>query len=80
LTDLNLLARVFDHHNLEIILIFAVLKENAFSALTLLVGWQEGHPVCKKLSGGMLTWLSGMRCRHAYSPADATVIHYLLLQ
>jgi len=20
----------------------------AFSALTLLVGWQEGHPVCKK--------------------------------
>jgi len=30
----------------------------AFSALTLLVGWQEGHPACKKLSGGMLTWLS----------------------
>ena len=29
----------------------------AFSALTLLVGWQEGHPVCKKLSGGVL-WLS----------------------
>jgi len=24
---------------------------NAFSALTLLVGWQEGHPACKKLSG-----------------------------
>ena len=23
-----------------------------FSALTLLVGWQEGHPACKKLSGG----------------------------
>ena len=30
----------------------------AFSALTLLVGWQEGHPACKKLSGGVLTWLS----------------------
>ena len=29
-----------------------------FSALTLLVGWQEGHPACKKLSGGMLAWLS----------------------
>jgi len=29
----------------------------AFSALTLLVGWQEGHPACKKLSGGMLAWL-----------------------
>ena len=24
----------------------------AFSALTLLVGRQEGHPACKKLSGG----------------------------
>jgi len=30
----------------------------AFSALTLLVGRQEGHPACKKLSGGVLTWLS----------------------
>ena len=30
----------------------------AFSALTLLVGWQEGHPACKKLSGGVLAWLS----------------------
>ena len=29
-----------------------------FSALTLLVGRQEGHPACKKLSGGMLVWLS----------------------
>ena len=31
--------------------------KSVFSALTLLVGWQEGHPVCKKLSGGMLAWL-----------------------
>jgi len=30
----------------------------AFSALTLLVGQQEGHPACKKLSGEMLAWLS----------------------
>jgi len=30
----------------------------AFSALTLFVGWQEGHPACKKLSGGVLVWLS----------------------
>jgi len=30
----------------------------AFSALTLLVGRQEGHPVCKKLSVGVLAWLS----------------------
>jgi len=26
----------------------------AFSALTLLVGRQKGHPACKKLSGGVL--------------------------
>jgi len=30
----------------------------AFSTLTLLVGRQEGHRACKKLSGGMLAWLS----------------------
>jgi len=30
----------------------------AFSALTLLVGQQEGHPACKKLSGGVLAWFS----------------------
>ena len=30
----------------------------AFSALTLLVGWQEGHPACKKLSRGVLARLS----------------------
>jgi len=33
----------------------------AFSALTLLVGRQEGHPACKKLSGEVLAWLS-VRC------------------
>jgi len=27
---------------------------SAFSALTLLVGRQKGHPACKKLSGGVL--------------------------
>jgi len=30
----------------------------AFSALTLLVRQQEGHPACKKQSGGVLAWLS----------------------
>jgi len=29
----------------------------AFSALTLLVGRQEGHPACKKLSDGVLAAL-----------------------
>ena len=33
-------------------------EERAFSALTLLVGRQEGHPACKKQSGGVLAWLS----------------------
>ena len=28
------------------------------SYLTLLVGRQEGHPACKKQSGGVLAWLS----------------------
>jgi len=37
------------------ILAFSAL---AFSALMLLVGQQEGHPACKKLSGGVLVWLS----------------------
>jgi len=53
----------------------------AFSALTLLVGQQEGHLACKKMSGGVLAWyLSGARCRLAYGPADATATHCLLLQ
>ena len=30
----------------------------AFSALTLLVGWQVGHLACKTLSGEVLAWLS----------------------
>jgi len=33
-------------------------KLYAFSALTLLVGRREGHLACKKLSGGLLAWLS----------------------
>jgi len=36
----------------------ALCQSYAFSALTLLVGWQEGHPACKKLSGGVLAWFS----------------------
>ena len=31
---------------------------SAFSALTLLVGRQEGHPACKKQSGLVVAWLS----------------------
>jgi len=36
----------------------AVFLPFAFSALMLLVGWQVGHLACKKLSGGVLAWLS----------------------
>jgi len=36
----------------------ASVAHSAFSALTLLVGRQEGHPARKKLSGGVLAWLS----------------------
>ena len=43
--------------------------------------WQEGHPACKKPSGGVLAWLSvWSEVRLAYGPADATVTHCLLLQ
>jgi len=37
---------------------FLLFLGEAFSALTLLVGRQEGHPACKKLSGRVLSWLS----------------------
>jgi len=38
----------------------------AFSALTLLVGWQEGHPACKKWGdGGGGHWLVWMEWRPA---------------
>ena len=53
----------------------------ALSAMTLLVGRQEGHPACKTLSVGCWHgYLSGARCRLAYGPADAIATHCLLLQ
>jgi len=51
---------------------------HAFSALTLLVGRQEGHPACKKpVVGCWRGYLSGATCRLAYGPADATATHCL---
>jgi len=35
---------------------FIILKNSI--ALALLVGQQEGHPACKKLSDGVLAWIS----------------------
>jgi len=55
----------------------------AFSALTLLVGQQEEHPICKKnwVVGCWRGCVSGSRYRFAYGgPTDATSTHYLLLQ
>jgi len=58
-----------------------VSQSFAFSALTLLVGRQEGHPACKKLSGEVLAWLSvWSEVQTCICPADATVTHCLLLQ
>jgi len=53
-----------------------------FSALTLLVGHQEGHPACKKtrVVGCWRGYLPGTRCRLAYGSADAAATHCLLLQ
>ena len=58
----------------HVYLFIYLLKHYIFSALTLLVGRQEGHPACKNWA-----WLS-VWCRLAYGPADATAIHCLLLQ
>jgi len=52
-------------------------RQYTFSVLTSLVGWQEGHPACKKLGAGVVVCLE----RDAdYGPADATATHCLLLQ
>jgi len=61
---------------------FTVIVVNiAFSALMLLVGQQESHPACKKLSGGVLVWLTTWAtCRFAYGPVDAIATQCLLLQ
>jgi len=47
---------VLSHVNLfnKVECIVCALNASAFSAFTLLVGQQEGHLACKKLSGGML--------------------------
>jgi len=47
------------HQPPKVLVLFVFSDEAfAFSALMLLVVWQEGHPACKKLSGGVLAWLS----------------------
>jgi len=53
----NCCCHILPRFVLHIIYISLCAEEVPFSALTLLVGRQEGHPACKKLSGGMLVWL-----------------------
>jgi len=61
-----------------------LLLLNAFSALTLLVGRQEGHPACKKTewwgAGVVICLEQGADLHNFYGPADATATHCLLLQ
>ena len=49
---------VYDSRHLQAEILSLIGIVDAFSALMLLVGWQEGHPACKKLSGGVLAWFS----------------------
>ena len=53
-TDFILTAHVY----ILVFYVYVYMAVNAFSDLTLLVGRQEGHPACKKLSSGVLAWLS----------------------
>ena len=63
------------------VILFKIKNFCAFSALTLLVGRQEGHPVVKNwVVRCWCGYLSGARCRLAYGPADVTATHCLLLQ
>jgi len=60
---LILLALCWWHYVINIgkfkAIIFSVFSfGHVFSALTLLLGRQEGHPACKKLRGEVLAWLS----------------------
>ena len=62
-TSIQFTQNIYNNCNDSYIILFAykwyqLPSVVAFSALTLLVGRQEGHPVCKKLSGGVLAWLS----------------------
>ena len=56
-------------------------RDIAFSALILGLGGRKGiRPVKNWVVGGWHDYLSGVRCRFAYGPADAIATHCLLLQ
>ena len=59
---------------------FFIVYVGPFSVFTLLVRRQEGHPACKKLSSGVLAWLSVWSEVQTCGPVNATATHCLLLQ
>ena len=71
----HLKNQALTHSSFKILLTYFTVT-NAFSALILLVGRQEGHLACKKLVGCWHGYVSGSRC---IWPADASATHYLLL-
>ena len=57
------------------------IKALAFSALILLVGYQEGHSARKNLTDEVLAWLSsGAKCKWLAYSADDTAIPSCFLQ
>jgi len=63
---------------LEVENVTSLLRPFAFSALTLLVGLQEGHLACKKTEWWMLAWLS-VWCEVQLMPLPLTGSLYLWL-
>ena len=59
--------------------IFIILSKT-FSALTLLVGWQEGHPACKKFGVGLLVVTIWLELYATYSTSCFHHFHCPLLQ
>jgi len=53
----KLTARALRDGLFRVIICLIDRTPDASSALTLLVGRQERHPACKKLSGAVLVWL-----------------------
>jgi len=60
--------------------VFSSKVQVPFSALTLLVGRQEGHPACKKLGVGLLVVMIWLELCTAYSSSFHHHFHHPLLQ
>ena len=73
LVAISAAAVLIGHSHSSHLYTYLIYGVPTFSALTLFVGWQEGHPSCKKQSGGCWRfYLSGVRSDwFAYGPADA---------